>query len=101
MDSSLSILGVIAFVVFHLAVTLPLAALTTRHLVWPWLGAQGLQKDLPEWAATVALFAVMAAAFALRAHVIGARAAHPAHPAHPSHHPAHPAHPAHPYQHMG
>ena len=93
MDSSLSILGVIAFVLFHLAVTLPLAALTTQHLVWPWLGAQGLQKDgLQEWMVVVALFAVMAAAFALRAHVIGAGARH--HPGvHPSGH-------SHSYQHV-
>lgn len=85
MDSSLSILGVIAFVVFHLAVTLPLAALASRELVWPWLGAQGLQKDTPEWVVTVALFALMALAFALRGHVIGA--GRPAH--HPVHHGAH------------
>lgn len=84
MDSSLSILGVIAFVVFHLAVTLPLATLTTQHIVWPWLGAQNLQRDTPEWVVTVALFGAMAAAFALRGHVIGATATHHRAPTHHS-----------------
>ena len=77
MDSSLSILGAIAFIVFHLAVTLPLAAITARQFAYPWIKTHAAQDEsVTEWMVTVALFALMAAAFALRAHVISAGAAH-------------------------
>ena len=74
MDSSLSILGAIAFVLFHALVSLPLAALTARELAVPWLRAQGVD-DAPEWAVVVGLLVRMAAAFALRGHVIAASGA--------------------------
>lgn len=73
MDSSLSILGAIAFVLFHALVSLPLATLTARELAAPWLRAQGV--DAPEWAVVVGLLVLMAAAFALRGHVIAASGA--------------------------
>lgn len=76
MTTTLSILGVIAFVLFHVLVTLPLATLTSREIVLPWLQTQGLQNDMPEWVATVVLFFLMALAFALRGHVVSESAHH-------------------------
>ena len=103
MDSSLSILGVIAFVLFHVLVTLPLATLTTRELVWPWLqqaarrgggsgkeggAGAGAAAAVPEWAVTAVLFVLMALAFALRGHVVAASGAKHVHEArvHAAHH---------------
>lgn len=80
MDTSHKILGVIAFVVFHLAVTLPLATVTTRELVMPWV--RSVDQETPEWVAIVLVFLVMALAFALRGHVLSAK------PVHHHHHPA-------------
>ena len=76
MDSSLSILGAIAFVLFHSLVSLPLATLTARGIVVPWLRAQGVSAgDAPEWAVVVGLLVLMSVAFALRGHVIAASGA--------------------------
>ena len=81
MDSSLSILGAIAFVLFHALVSLPLATLTARQIAVPWMRAQGVpDRDAPEWAVVVGLLVLMSAAFALRGHVIAASGArHAAH----------------------
>lgn len=80
MQSSLSILGVIAFVIFHLIVTLPLAMLTSRELVYPWLLRAKDEKtaripSTSEWVLTAVLFVFMAMAFALRGHVVAATGA--------------------------
>lgn len=89
MDSSLGILGAIAFVLFHLAVTLPLATLVAREILTPWLKARGgLPVSIPEWAVVVALFVVMALAFALRGHVVAANGARHVYRAHAAHHHA-------------
>ena len=81
MDSSLSILGAIAFVLFHALVSLPLATLTARQIAVPWMRAQGVpDQDAPEWAVVAGLLVLMSAAFALRGHVIAASGArHAAH----------------------
>jgi len=72
-DASLTILTVIAFVVFHIIVTLPLAWVVTRDVLWPYLSAQDAMGGTPQWVVTLAVFVAMATAFALRAHVIGAK----------------------------
>ena len=68
---SIDILGVISAVIFHLAVTLPLAALATERYVGPWVDSMA---DVPRATVMLVVFVVMGVAFALRAHVVGATA---------------------------
>lgn len=80
MNSSLSILGIIAFVLFHVVVTLPLATLTSREIVLPWLRAHGGATDnVSEWVAVTVIFVIMALAFSLRGHVVAASGAQHVH----------------------
>ena len=74
---SVTVLGILCFIIFHLAVTLPLAILVSEQLVTPWLNRSKVlpTKDLPDWAVLTVTFAVMSVAFSLRAHVIAANAA--------------------------
>lgn len=70
---SIDILSVIAAVVFHAVVTLPLAATTTERFVRPWV-ASTFDSAVPDWAVVLVVFVVMGMAFVLRAHVVGATA---------------------------
>lgn len=75
MKQTLDILSVIAFVLFHVIVTLPLATVTAREML-PWLRSQGLREEIPDWAVILATLVLMAVAFALRDHVVSAHVHH-------------------------
>ena len=70
---SAEVLSIIVFIIFSCVVTLPLADLTARTYVAPWLASQqsasGASPQDP-LVVTLVVFIVMVVAFWLRAHVI-------------------------------
>lgn len=74
MQSS-AILGVIAFILFHAFVTLPLASLTAERFLIPWVHGSTVDlPNFPDWVIIVATFVAMSLVFMLRSHVIGVNA---------------------------
>ena len=79
MQASLTILGAVAFVFYHVVLTLPLAVLVAENIVVPWARARNLDHETPDWIYTVVIFVVMALAVALHAHVTEASVHHHVH----------------------
>ena len=92
---SASLLSIIAAVVFHIVVTLPLAHVTATQFVYPRLQKDAHLREAPQWAVVLVVFVCMALAFALRGHVTvlaSANASRPRYVHHPTHHAGHQSH---------